>query len=251
MGGVRQFNSLLRKNLLLKTRRPGATLFEMGLPLVLFLLLVYVRQKVAPSDHGLVEFDHNEIYPLSHSVARNLRQTYETARNDMEDTFGVDMQTQYENDEPSCDEAIEQLEPASVKEAAKTMSREMKCSEVMKEMKSASKAMTRLMEEDPNMTSENCVAAMDKLRQWGADKVMKTLNNQECSNTMQVLKDVVDAMQKLEEATFAKLMKELEQMDCAQQLERLKQMGVAAPKDRTASGFRRPSGSWVSRKAMV
>jgi ABC-type multidrug transport system ATPase subunit len=231
MGGVRQFNSLLRKNLLLKTRRPGATLFEMGLPLVLFLLLVYVRQKVAPSDHGLVEFDHNEIYPLSHSVARNLRQTYETARNDMEDTFGVDMQTQYENDEPSCDEAIEQLEPASVKEAAKTMSREMKCSEVMKEMKSASKAMTRLMEEDPNMTSENCVAAMDKLRQWGADKVMKTLNNQECSNTMQVLKDVVDAMQKLEEATFAKLMKELEQMDCAQQLERLKQMGVAAPKE--------------------
>lgn len=41
--GFRQFASLLRKNVLLKCRRPWATAFEIALPLVLFLLLVYVR----------------------------------------------------------------------------------------------------------------------------------------------------------------------------------------------------------------
>jgi hypothetical protein len=72
MGGFRQFTSLLRKNLLLKTRRPWATCFEMSMPIVLFLLLVYIRAKVEDKTHGPLTFDHHEIFPMSHTVVRSL-----------------------------------------------------------------------------------------------------------------------------------------------------------------------------------
>eukprot|EP00971_Amphidinium_carterae_P122618 2427717-Amphidinium_carterae.1 len=66
-GGMQQIDKLMRKNVVLKTRRPRATCFEMALPCVLFLLLVYVRleQQKTIVTLGPYYFDPVPIFPLS------------------------------------------------------------------------------------------------------------------------------------------------------------------------------------------
>jgi hypothetical protein len=65
MNGVRQFTVLLRKNVLLKTRRPWATCFELTLPIVLFLLLAYTRSVYELQTYGPYFFEHGPLGPLS------------------------------------------------------------------------------------------------------------------------------------------------------------------------------------------
>eukprot|EP00929_Paragymnodinium_shiwhaense_P054602 TRINITY_DN27376_c0_g1_i2.p1 TRINITY_DN27376_c0_g1~~TRINITY_DN27376_c0_g1_i2.p1 ORF type:complete len:2594 (+),score=702.70 TRINITY_DN27376_c0_g1_i2:151-7932(+) len=65
MGGVRQFTILLKKNLLLKVRRPCATCFELTLPLVLFFLLAYTRAKYEIDVYGPFDFKNNMVFPMS------------------------------------------------------------------------------------------------------------------------------------------------------------------------------------------
>eukprot|EP00930_Biecheleria_cincta_P078067 TRINITY_DN6543_c0_g1_i1.p1 TRINITY_DN6543_c0_g1~~TRINITY_DN6543_c0_g1_i1.p1 ORF type:complete len:2622 (+),score=430.72 TRINITY_DN6543_c0_g1_i1:87-7952(+) len=64
MGSFRQFRALLRKNVLLKARRPRSTCFELTLPLVLFLLLVYVRGSYEVVEYGAAYFRNNLISPF-------------------------------------------------------------------------------------------------------------------------------------------------------------------------------------------
>jgi ABC-type multidrug transport system ATPase subunit len=63
--GIQQFFVLLRKNLLLKTRRPYASLFEVTLPVALFLLLAYARTRYEIRSYGPYDFDTSSIFPLS------------------------------------------------------------------------------------------------------------------------------------------------------------------------------------------
>ena len=64
--GARQFKVLLRKNLLLKTRRPCATCFEFLLPTVLFMMLAYIRSVYKLKEQGPFLFETAPIYPLSY-----------------------------------------------------------------------------------------------------------------------------------------------------------------------------------------
>ncbi|CAE8594285.1 unnamed protein product [Polarella glacialis] len=64
MGGFRQFTALLRKNVLLKSRRPCATFFEIGLPLVLFALLAYVRGVYEIKSYGPFFFEQGLLHPF-------------------------------------------------------------------------------------------------------------------------------------------------------------------------------------------
>lgn len=65
--GFRQFTSLFRKNVLVKSRRPCATFFEMALPLVLFALLVYVRSVYEPVTVGPNYYKNNLLTPIGAS----------------------------------------------------------------------------------------------------------------------------------------------------------------------------------------
>ncbi|CAE7526189.1 unnamed protein product [Symbiodinium sp. CCMP2592] len=65
--GFRQFTSLFRKNVLVKSRRPCATFFEMALPLVLFALLVYVRSVYEPVTVGPNYYRNNLLTPIGSS----------------------------------------------------------------------------------------------------------------------------------------------------------------------------------------
>lgn len=58
---------LLRKNLLLKSRRPFATCFELSLPIVLFLLLAYIRSVYEIKTYGPFCFEQGALFPISTS----------------------------------------------------------------------------------------------------------------------------------------------------------------------------------------
>eukprot|EP00434_Breviolum_minutum_P042406 symbB.v1.2.037743.t1/scaffold5656.1/size24862/4 len=70
--GVRQFTSLLRKNVLLKCRRPCATAFEIALPLVLFLLLVYVRTVYETVWYGPFYYRNHVLTPFGAASVNEL-----------------------------------------------------------------------------------------------------------------------------------------------------------------------------------
>jgi ABC-type multidrug transport system ATPase subunit len=75
MGGFRQFGVLLKKNTLLKARRPYATCFELSMPVVLFLLLAYTRSKYEIKSYGPFDFAHNPIFPISRMLMGNASET--------------------------------------------------------------------------------------------------------------------------------------------------------------------------------
>merc|ERR1719272_606763 len=47
------------------------------MPLVLFTLLVWVRNKVEDKNYGPFVFSHNEIFPMSNTVVRGLMSTFD------------------------------------------------------------------------------------------------------------------------------------------------------------------------------
>jgi ABC-type multidrug transport system ATPase subunit len=55
----------------------------MALPLVLFMGLVYVREKVDDDSFGPFTFEHNEIYPMSSTVARSLLNVFDSSVDDL------------------------------------------------------------------------------------------------------------------------------------------------------------------------
>jgi len=72
MGGAQQFLVLLRKNLLLKTRRPWATFFEICMPIVLFLLLGRVRSVYEIQSFGPHNYNAARIFPMSRMLLGSL-----------------------------------------------------------------------------------------------------------------------------------------------------------------------------------
>jgi len=70
MGGLHQLDRLVRKNILLKTRRPKGTCFEFTLPIILFLIIAVTRKKYNTMIETLGPFDYepSSIFPLSRSL---------------------------------------------------------------------------------------------------------------------------------------------------------------------------------------
>jgi ABC-type multidrug transport system ATPase subunit len=68
MAGYRQFTSLLRKNVLVKSRQPFSTCFELALPLVLFGVLAYVRRVYQLRTFGPYYFGSELIEPLGYRI---------------------------------------------------------------------------------------------------------------------------------------------------------------------------------------
>mmetsp|Transcript_108059 Transcript_108059/g.336970 ORF Transcript_108059/g.336970 Transcript_108059/m.336970 type:complete len:89 (-) Transcript_108059:9-275(-) len=66
MGGLQQIDKLIRKNLLLKVRRPKGTCFEMTLPLALFVVLAVLRRQYESEIKfvGPERFEHRAISPI-------------------------------------------------------------------------------------------------------------------------------------------------------------------------------------------
>lgn len=79
MGGVQQMQRLVLKNILLKKRRPKATCFEIILPIVLFVILAFLRKYMETKIKykGPYYYENNTIFPLSASFAEGGASTLE------------------------------------------------------------------------------------------------------------------------------------------------------------------------------
>jgi len=73
MGGLQQFGVLLRKNVLLKTRRPYASVLELSMPIVLFLLLGYVRSMYEIQARGPQVYAEKRVFPMTRMLADSIR----------------------------------------------------------------------------------------------------------------------------------------------------------------------------------
>jgi len=73
MSGLQQYGVLLRNMMLLKARHPCATILELSMSIVLFLLLGYVRSQYEIQTHGPQIYKENLILPVTRMLTDSFR----------------------------------------------------------------------------------------------------------------------------------------------------------------------------------